>query len=94
MNAQNRVWSQNPGYKAAMSPVFSGDDGTAPPVLWVAADRDGVRLWDVRAAGVAPLIFSHAEWASFVAGVGNGEFDFVTESLSEVTGAALDDDGL
>jgi hypothetical protein len=60
--------------------------------LRVAADGPEVRLWDARAADVTPLIFSRAEWSSFVAGVRRGEFDFVTDSLRAVTPAPLDDD--
>ena len=58
----------------------------------VELDGDGVRLWDARADGVASLAFSYSEWASFVEGVRRGDFDFVTESLCEVTAAPLDDD--
>jgi hypothetical protein len=76
-----------------MSPVSRGlEDGTDLPVLRVAVSRDGVRLWDERAAGATPLLFSHAEWDSFVAGVQRGDFDFVAETLRGATVVPLDDD--
>ena len=37
--------------------------------------RDAVGVKDTKRPDLEPLWFTHAEWAAFVAGVKNGEFD-------------------
>ena len=41
----------------------------------VAEEPEGVALVDTKDLSLAPLQFTRAEWASFVLGVKNGEFD-------------------
>ena len=50
---------------------FCSDGGC----VGVTLEAEAVAVVDTKQPGAAPLRFTRAEWAAFVAGVKNGEFD-------------------
>jgi Domain of unknown function (DUF397) len=53
---------------------FSNYNGSCLEVSWLSADRIGVR--DTKDNGTGPvLVFTSAEWTTFIAGAKSGQFD-------------------
>lgn len=50
--------------------------GSVSNCVEVMETEDGIHVRDTKDNGNGPVLFyTHAEWAAFVAGVNNGEFD-------------------
>ena len=68
MTTARRAPDQRPEFRTSSA----CSDGTC---VGVARDGDDVLVADTKPGPSAPLRFTRAEWAAFVAGVKNGEFD-------------------
>ncbi len=53
----------------------SSRSGSSGNCVEVAITDDGVAVRDTKDRGKPPHLYTHAEWAAFVGGVKDGEFD-------------------